>query len=129
MLGFWIIITHAIGAYVTSSEYVQSKSAGNVMYSLASAALYMIPFIVFLPLSPLSLLVVFLFRFLSVLFRLPDYVVWAKNQIAPRSGRMARVVREEDIVDSASSVNHKISLHMVSFVIHCFVIALAVIVL
>lgn len=99
------------------------------MYALVTAVLYMIPFIIFLPLSPLAFLVVFVFRFLAIRFSLVDYVIWARDLLAPRSERNVRVTKESSLDVKISTVNRRVSIHMASTVIHCVVIALAVIIL
>lgn len=129
MLGYWFIITHIIGAYLTSSDYIRSRSSSNTVYALVTAVLYMIPFIIFLPLSPLAFLVIFVFRFLAIRFSLVDYVIWARDQLAPRSERSERVTKESSLDVNISTVNRRVSIHMASIVIHCVVIALSVIIL
>lgn len=129
MLGYWIIITHIIGAYITTSDYIYSRSSSNTVYALMTAALYMIPFFIFLPLSPLAFLVIFVFRFLAIRFSLVDYVIWARDLLAPRSERNIRVPKESSLDSTTSTANRRVSIHMASTAIHCVVIALAVIIL
>ena len=129
MLGFWIIIAHVMGAYITSSDYIYSRSSSNAVYALVTAMLYMIPFVIFLPLSPIAFLVIFVFRFLAIRFSLVDYVIWARDLLAPRSERNLRVTKESSPDSATSTANRRVSIHMASTAIHCVVIALAVIIL
>lgn len=129
MLGFWIIIAHLVGAYLVTSEYIQKRSASSTAYAVGSAILYIIPFVVFLPSSPLSLVAVLVFRFATVRFSLMDYVIWARNLMAPRNMRPDRAVKEGHIGLSNDSFNHILAMNIGSIAIHCVFMALAIIVL
>lgn len=129
MLGFWIIITHLIGAYLTTSEYVQTRAAHSTTFAIGMSFLYIIPFLLFLPSSPLSFAAVLIFRFVIVRFSLVDYLIWARNVMAPKDERVERVSKEGRIDMDSASNNQLISLHASSIAVHCLFIALAIIVL
>lgn len=129
MLGFWIIITHLIGAYLTSSAYIQSRAAGSTTFAAISAVLYMIPFIMFLPGSALSFMAVLLFRFIVLRLSLVDYIVWAKNLMAPRDQRVDRVVKAGVLDMESAPVTQVMTIHIASIALHCIFIGIALIVL
>lgn len=129
MLGFWIIITHLVGAYLTSSAYIQSKAAGSTTFAAISAVLYMIPFILFLPGSILSFITVLLFRLLVLRLSLVDYIVWAKNLLAPRDQRVPRMVRDGVLDTESAPVSQVLTVHIASIALHCIFIGIALIVL
>lgn len=129
MLGFWIIIAHIFGAYVTTSDYIYSRSSSDTAYALATSALYLIPFIILLPMSPVAFPIIFVFRFLAIRFSLVYYVLWAKDLLAPRYERSLKMSKEYSLEATVSAVNRRVSLHMASTAIHCVVIALVVILL
>lgn len=129
MLGFWIIITHLAGAYLTSSEFIQNKAISSSIFALGSSVLYMIPFIIFLPASPLSLLAVLVFRFLVVRFGLVDYLIWVRNLLAPADQRVHRLVRNKKFNTDSATLNQIVSIHVGSIAVHCIIISLAIILL
>lgn len=129
MLGFWIIVVHLVGAYLVSSEYIQAKAAGSTTFAAISTVLYMVPFVIFLPGSILSFLAVFLFRLAVIRFSLVDYIVWAKNLMAPRDQRTNRVVKDGTVNMRKASPAHVVSLHAGSLALHCIFIGIAIIVL
>lgn len=129
MLGFWIIIAHLVGAYLTSSEYIQMRTHRSTAFAFGSAILYMIPFILFLPSSALSFVAVLAFRFLVIRFDLIDYLIWVRNTAAPRDQRVDRLDRREIDVDGGGSISHLVSIHIGSIAVHCIISALAIIVL
>lgn len=129
MLGFWIIITHLVGAYLTSSAYIQSKAAGSTTFAALSAVLYMIPFVLFLPGTILSFIAVLLFRFIVLRLSLVDYIVWAKNLMAPRDQRVDRVIKEGVLDMDSAPVTQVLTIHIASIAIHCIFIGIALIVL
>lgn len=129
MLGFWIIITHLVGAYLTSSAYIQSKAAGSTTFAAISAVLYMVPFVLFLPGSILSFIAVLLFRIIVVRLSLVDYIVWAKNLMAPRDQRVPRMVREGVLDMESAPVSQVLTVHIASIALHCIFIGIALIVL
>ena len=129
MLGFWIIITHLAGAYLTTSEFVHNKAATSTIYALIASVLYIIPFLIFLPGTPLSVLVIFIFRFLAVRFSFVDYLVWARNLLAPKDKRIGRIVKNGKVDTSKATTNQVVSIHVASIALHCVVIAIAIIIL
>ena len=129
MLGFWIIITHLLGAYVTSSEYMQNRAVNSTAFALGVAILYMIPFVLFLPGSIPSFAIVFVFRFLVVRFGLIDYIIWARNLMAPSNQRSKRIVIDGAVNMKDATTNQKVSMHAASIAMHGLVTALAIIVL
>lgn len=129
MLGFWIIVTHLVGAYLTSSEYIQTRAAGSTTFAAISAVLYMIPFVLFLPGTALSFIAVLLFRLIVLRLSLIDYIVWAKNQMAPRDQRADRVVKEGVLDMESVPASRVISLHAASIALHGIFIGIALIVL
>ena len=129
MLGFWIIITHLVGAYLTSSAYIQSRAAGSTTFAAISSVLYMVPFVLFLPGSILSFIAVLLFRIIVLRLSLVDYIVWAKNLMAPRDQRVPRMVRDGVLDMESAPVSQVLTVHIASIALHCIFIGIALIVL
>lgn len=129
MLGFWIIVTHLVGAYLTSSEYIQTRASGSTTFAAISAVLYMIPFVLFLPGTALSFAAVLIFRLIVLRLSLVDYIVWAKNLLAPKDKRADRVAKEGVVDMESIPVSRVISLHAASIALHCVFIGIALIVL
>ena len=129
MLGFWIIITHLIGAYLIPSAYVQAKASGSTTFAALSAVLYMIPFVIFLPGSIISFIAVLLFRGIVLRLSLVDYIVWARDLLAPRDQRSTRVVKEGVADTESIPVSQVMSLHIASIALHCTFIGIAIILL
>lgn len=129
MLGFWIIITHLIGASLIPSAYIQGKAPGSTTFAAISAVLYMIPFVIFLPGSIMSFIAVLLFRLVVLRLSIVDYIVWAKNLLAPRDQRSTRVVKEGVADMESIPVTQVISLHIASMALHCTFMGIALILL
>lgn len=129
MLGFWIIISHLVGVYFLTSEYLQERAVNSTTFALAASILYMIPFVLFLPGSPLSLLAVLIFRFLVLRLGVTDYLIWARNLLAPRDKRVNRVIREQTLDTREATSNQIISIHGASLALHSIIIAIAIIIL
>lgn len=129
MLGFWIIISHLVGAYFLTSEYFQERAVNSTTFALGASILYMIPFLLFLPGSPFSFLAVLVFRFIVLRLGVPDYLIWVRNLMSPREKRSDRVMREQAIDTSGASFNQIVSIHAASTALHSITIALAIIIL
>lgn len=129
MLGFWIIITHLVGASLMPSAYIQARAAGSTTFAALSAVLYMVPFVIFLPGSVMSFIAVLLFRGIVLRLSLVDYIVWAKNLLAPRDQRLSRVVKEGVADMESIPVSQVMSLHIASIALHCTFIGIAIILL
>lgn len=129
MLGFWIIVTHLVGAYLTSSDYIQSRSAGSSTFAAISSVLYMIPFMIFLPGTVLSFIAVIVFRFLVLRFSIVDYIVWAKNLMAPRDQRNDRVMKKGVLEYDNASITQVVAMHAGSLALHTIFIGIVIIML
>ena len=111
------------------SAYIQARAAGSTTFAALSAVLYMIPFVLFLPGTALSFIAVLIFRFIVLRLSLVDYIVWAKNLLAPRDQRSTRVAKEGVVDMETVPVSQVISLHAASLALHCIFIGIAIILL
>ena len=129
MLGFWIIVAHLVGAYLTTSEYIQHRAINSTTFAAISVVLYMIPFILFLPGSILSFAAIIIFRLVVVRFSVVDRVIWAKNLLAPKENRVERVVKEGELSLENASISQVVSIHAASLALHAIFIGIAIILL
>lgn len=111
------------------SAYIQSRASGSTAFAALSAVLYMVPFVIFLPGSVMSFIAVLLFRVIVLRLSIVDYIVWAKNLLAPRDQRSARVVKEGVADMESIPVSQVISYHIASIALHCTFMGIALILL
>ena len=111
------------------SAYIQARAAGSTTFAALSAVLYMIPFVLFLPGTALSFIAVLIFRFIVLRLSLVDYIVWAKNLLAPRDQRVPRLTRDGVLDMESAPVSQVLTVHIASIALHCIFIGIAIIVL
>lgn len=75
-------VVHAIGDYLTQSDWMASGKTKSHFTAFCHALIYSLGFLVFRP-SLAAWLVIFATHFLIDRYRLARYVVWAKNFFAP----------------------------------------------
>lgn len=80
------LVAHAVGDYVIQSDWMAQDKTSSHLAAAAHALSYTVPF-VFLTRSWLALLAVATTHFVIDRYRLARYLVWAKNQLAPRRHR------------------------------------------
>lgn len=80
------LIAHAVGDYLFQSHWMATEKTKRSVAALAHVVAYTLAF---LPLtrSPAALLAIAASHFVIDRWRLARFVVWAKNQIAPRAAR------------------------------------------
>lgn len=76
------LFLHAVGDYVTQSDWMASNKTKQDLPALCHALVYSLPFLALKP-SLLAWIVIFATHFLIDRYRLARYVVWAKNFLAP----------------------------------------------
>ena len=82
MIGYWLLVLHALGDYVTQSDWMARNKTKRWWPAIAHAVVYTVPFALLLPRwEPLMLIGVS--HLLLDRFRLVRYVCWAKNLLAP----------------------------------------------
>jgi hypothetical protein len=80
------VIAHAVGDYLLQSEWMATQKTKRAAACLAHVATYILPFL-FLTTSWKALVFIAGTHFVIDRWRLVRYLVWAKNWIAPPSGR------------------------------------------
>ncbi len=76
------IVVHAIGDYLTQSDWMATEKTKQHFAAFCHALVYSLGFLVFRP-SISAWLVIFVTHFFIDRYRLARYVVWAKNFLAP----------------------------------------------
>ncbi len=86
MLGPYVapLIFHAVGDYVTQSDWMAQQKTKSIIPAAAHALIYSTPFLL-LTQSWVALLFIAGTHFVIDHWRLARYVCWAKNFLAPRS--------------------------------------------
>ena len=79
------LVLHAIGDYVTQSDWMASNKTKHWLPAFVHAVFYSVPFYLFLPCSTSAIAIIFGTHYLIDRYRLARYVVWAKNSIDPHS--------------------------------------------
>lgn len=77
------LLVHAIGDYITQSDWMANNKTKNWLPAFCHAFIYSIPFYLCFPSSPRAMAVIFGTHYLIDRYRLARYIVWAKNSIDP----------------------------------------------
>jgi hypothetical protein len=80
------LVAHAVGDYLLQSDWMAQEKTRRSLAAAVHALCYALPFLLLGP-SPLALVVIVGTHFAIDRWRLARFVVWAKNQIAPRADR------------------------------------------
>lgn len=126
MLGLWIIVSHLLGSYLFSPRYVLHRTAGSTKVSLLHAALYVIPAIILLPTNPWIIISIFVLRFLMVRFGVIDYILWARDRMAPQDKKRPRLIEGGTIHFDRADSSDLITIHMLSLAIHITIISIII---
>jgi hypothetical protein len=81
-----IVLAHAIGDYVIQTSWMANEKLKRWWPAVIHGATYTVPFL-FITRSPLALFVIFSTHAVIDRLRLAKYLVWAKNQVAPKRYR------------------------------------------
>lgn len=76
------IIIHAIGDYVTQSDWMANEKTKRWFPAFCHALVYSLPFLLFKP-SLIAWMIIFATHYLIDRYRLARYVAWGKNFLAP----------------------------------------------
>jgi hypothetical protein len=85
-----ILLAHVIGDYIIQNSWMANEKVKRWWPAFVHGATYTIPFL-FVTTSPAALFVIFITHVIIDRLRLAKYVVWARNQIAPREFRYSEV--------------------------------------
>lgn len=81
-------IMHAIGDYVTQSDWMANEKTKRHLPAICHALVYSLPFWFLRP-SLSAWLIIFGTHFFIDRYRLARYVVWGKNFLAPRNSNFS----------------------------------------
>lgn len=81
-----VILAHLVGDYVIQSDWMAQKKTSQWLPAILHGITYTLPYL-FITLSPLALIVIAGTHIIIDRYRLAKYLVWAKNQLAPKSFR------------------------------------------
>lgn len=85
-VAFGILLAHLVGDYVLQSHWMAISKIGRWWPAIAHGATYTLPYVL-VTRSPLALLVIGGTHVVIDHYRLARYVVWLKNQLAPKRYR------------------------------------------
>jgi hypothetical protein len=80
------ILAHLIGDFFLQNDWMATNKKDKILPCLIHVLVYTVPFM-FLTLSPLALLVIAGTHFAIDHWGLPRYLIWARNQVAPKADR------------------------------------------
>lgn len=86
MLGLWILIAHGTGDYLLQTDHMATEKTKSIVVALWHAVVYSLPFVLVTQ-SPAALAVICVTHALIDRYRVARYLVWAKNQLAPKAYR------------------------------------------
>lgn len=86
MTGLGILLAHLVGDYLIQTHWMATEKTKHWWPAIAHGLTYTLPYLVFTQ-SPAALLVIAGTHIVIDRYRLARHVVWAKNQLAPRSHR------------------------------------------
>lgn len=86
MLPLWIVLAHLVGDYILQTDWMASEKTKRWWPAIAHGATYTLPYVLITQ-SPLALLVIGGTHVILDRYRLPKYLIWAKNQLAPKRYR------------------------------------------
>lgn len=86
MIGLEQLIAHLVGDYVLQTDWMASEKTKRLPVAFVHALVYAIPFLL-LTQSPAALAVIVVTHALIDRYRVARAIVWAKNQLAPKSYR------------------------------------------
>lgn len=89
MTGLGILLAHAVGDYLFQTHWMACEKTKRWWPAILHGLAYTAPHL-FVTRSPLALLVIGGTHIVIDRYRLARYVVWAKNQLAPRAYRPGR---------------------------------------
>lgn len=81
-----IIVAHLVGDYCIQSDWMAQKKTSQWVPAILHGITYTLPFLL-ITLDPLALTIIAGTHIIIDRFRLAKYLVWAKNQLAPKSHR------------------------------------------
>lgn len=80
-----LLILHLIGDYITQTDRMASEKLYRGRMALLHAFIYSVPFYIFLDLSVIAFLVIFLSHAIIDRYRLAKYVIFGRNWLHDRS--------------------------------------------
>lgn len=83
---FWMIVAHFVGDYVLQSDWMAVGKLKRWLPAVTHGVVYGLPFLFITP-SPWALLVIAGTHIVIDRYRLARFLVWAKNQAAPKAWR------------------------------------------
>lgn len=81
-----VLVAHLFGDYVFQNQWMADHKVKRLWPAIVHGFFYTLPFL-FITLNPWSLLIIFGTHVVIDRYRLAKYVVWFKNQLAPKSSR------------------------------------------
>lgn len=79
------LLLHLLGDYVTQTQWMAQEKTKQFKIALLHAAVYATPFILFLPISFLAFMVIFITHAVIDHYRLARFLIFFKNRTTDRS--------------------------------------------
>lgn len=81
------LILHLIGDYVFQTDRMADEKVKNFRMALLHAFIYSVPFYIFIDISILAFMVIFLSHAIIDRYRVAKYIIFARNKLHDRSLR------------------------------------------
>lgn len=75
------LILHLIGDYVTQTDKMASKKVIDIRFAFLHAFIYSVPFYIFLDISLVAFLVIFISHAFIDRYRVVKYIIYARNYL------------------------------------------------
>lgn len=81
------LILHLFGDYITQSDRMANEKVKNIRMALLHAFIYSVPFYIFIDMSVIAFLVIFLTHAVIDRYRVVKYIIFARNRLHDKTLR------------------------------------------
>lgn len=86
LLPLWIILAHIAGDYILQTSWMAEEKTKRWNPAIVHGVTYTLPYLL-ITVNPWALLIIGGTHIVLDHYRLPKYLIWAKNQLAPKKYR------------------------------------------
>jgi hypothetical protein len=95
MITLWILIAHLFGDYIIQTDWMAQEKTKRWLPAIVHGLTYTLPFL-FITTSIPALLIIGGTHVILDRYRVAKYMVWAKNQLAPKAWRYSLAEAKEN---------------------------------
>lgn len=81
------LILHLFGDYITQTDRMANEKVKNIRMALLHAFIYSVPFYIFIDMSVIAFLVIFLTHAVIDRYRVVKYIIFARNRLHDKTLR------------------------------------------